>query len=195
MSESDDMPELEYWPKIGTRLFVAGEFGCGAPIATWGNERHFRMKSGFGQAADIMVDHAEENPIERRELIWPIVFSYRQHIELMLKFAIEDYGRYIDPEIPADCTSHKLDVLWGKYKKLFNGREGEEFQAVEAYIKEFQGIDPDSYVFRYRTDTKGKQNEIRFDSIDLCHLKIMMVGVTNFFECTEMELQRIFNDS
>jgi hypothetical protein len=195
MIELDDVPEFEYWPKIGTSLFVAGEFRCGAPVTTWSNERHFRMMSGFRLAADILVDHAEENTDKRRELIWPIVFSYRQHIELMLKSAIEDYGRYVTPEIPADCTSHKLDVLWEKYKKLFNGRESEEFQAVEAYIKEFQGIDPDSYVFRYRTDTKGKQNEIRFASIDLCHLKIMMVGVTNFFECADAELHRIFIDS
>jgi hypothetical protein len=191
-----------FWPKPGDRLFVQSCPTVDAEIATFGGERLYRMKKAFKTAADLLVTKTEEAPHERRNLVWPIVFCYRQYIELALKDMIEAHGSRAVPEIEPDWKHHDLQGLWKSYKRLIgltlveiNTCDLPEVGAVEACIEEFDRIDAGSYTFRYPTDTKGKQTEIPFASIDLSHLRNMMEGLFAFLDAAEAELNAHFDSS
>ena len=196
----DDLPEC--WPRAGHRLFVENCWAVDAEIATFPGERLYRMKTAFKTAADLLVDRTEEAPHERRNLVWPIVFCYRQYVELALKDAIADHGSSLTPEVKPDCSRHRLELLWKSYKKLIDAMLLEsvaddlpEVVAVEACITEFDGVDAGSYAFRYPTDTKGKQIEIPLESIDLLHLRSAMEGLHLFFDANESALGEHFQPS
>lgn len=203
MLESDD-EFLEAWPRTGDRLFVSNSWAIDAAIATFDGERLYRLKIGFKNAADLMVNYTAENPHERSNLVWPIVFCYRQYIELALKDVIETHGSQVmtGPKIKPNWSSHKLRDLWIPYRRIVDSIFLEntvddipDFLAVEACINEFEGIDPGSYTFRYPVEKDGRQMEIPFDSIDLYHLQDVMDRLCNFFDATESSLHEHFNPS
>ena len=196
----DDLPE--YWPKAGDRLFVQSCWAIDAEIATRRGERLYRMKKAFKTAADLLVSHTEPNAHERRNLVWPIVFCYRQYIELALKDMIADHGSKVVPEIKPEWNSHGLHGLWKSYKTVIdstlseiNANDLPEVVAVEACIEEFDRIDAGSYTFRYPTDTEGKQTEIPFSSIDLYHLRNVMEGIYVFLDANESAVNAHFDVS
>jgi hypothetical protein len=112
---NDGLPEG--WPKIGDRLFVPTllEF---PNIATFSGERIYRMKKAFKKAADLLVTYTEDITYERRNLVWPVVFCYRQYIELALKDVINEYGCRIDPKIKPVWNKHSFKILWPSYKQI-----------------------------------------------------------------------------
>ncbi len=196
----DDLPE--YWPRAGDRLFVQNSWETDAEIATFRGERLYRMKKAFKTAGDLLVNQTEEDAPERRNLVWPIVFCYRQYIELALKDMIEEHGSKVVPEIKPDRKNHGLRDLWKSYRTLIGETLFEistndlpEVVAVEACIAEFDQIDAGSYTFRYPTDKEGKQLEIPFDSIDLCHLRNVIEGIFVFLDSAESALDAHFDVS
>ena len=72
----DEVPEC----RTGDRLFVQTHYANDASIATDDGERLYRMKNGYIVAADLLVSHTEQKSRERGDLLWPIVFGYRQLI-------------------------------------------------------------------------------------------------------------------
>jgi len=191
--DGDDLPE--HWPRAGDRLFVQCHWTVDAPIATFPGERFYRMKKAFKTAADLLVSYSEENTHERSNLVWPVVFCYRQYIELALKDMIAVHGKQVVPEILPNWKDHQLPTLWRSYKELIdatfsaiNAVDLPEVAAVEACIEEFNRVDAGSYTFRYPTDKQGNQIDIPLSSIDLRHLQGVMEGIYLFFEAGEAAL-------
>jgi hypothetical protein len=201
MSEdNDDLPKD--WPRIGDRLFVQNCWKFDAPIATFRGERLYRMKKAFKSAADLLVIYTEENAHERANLVWPIVFCYRQYIELALKDVIAEYGPQMENSqaIEPNWNTHSLKELWTSYKQITNSTLCEvtadgipEIMSIEACIDELDGIDSGSYTFRYPTDKRGHQIGIPFSSIDLYHLRDVMEGIYGFLDANESVLDAHFN--
>ena len=200
---NDDYDMPNYWPNIGDRLFIQNSHALDATIATFRGERLYRMKKAFKKAADLLVAHTEENVHERDNLVWPIVFCYRQYIELALKDVIAEYGHRINSQaISPNWNTHNLKELWTFYKKIANSSmcdvtadELPEIVSVEACIEELAGIDEGSYTFRYPTDKKGQQINLPFNSIDLYHLRDVMEGIHCFLDANESALDAYFNPS
>lgn len=193
---------LESWPQIGDRLFVQNAWAIDAAITTSRGERLYRLKIASQNAADLLVNHTTTRPHERANLVWPIVFCYRQYIELALKDVIDSYGLQVmtDPEIKPNWNSHKLEDLWNSYKRIIGSTlvasTADDIQglpAVEACINEFVGIDPGSYTFRYPVGRDGRKTEIPCDSIDLYHLRDVMERLCIFFDAAESSLDEHFN--
>lgn len=197
MSEGNhDLPE--YWPRVGDRLFVQNCWEFDAEIATFRGERIYRMKKAFKNAADMLVTYTENISYERRNLVWPIVFCYRQYIELALKDAIDKYGPQIEngDKIKPNWSTHSLKELWADYKWIISRVADDdvpEMLSIEACIDELGGIDAGSYTFRYPTDKKGRQIDIPFSSIDLYHLRAVMEGIYGFLDAGESMLDAHFN--
>jgi len=199
-TDGDDLPE--HWPRAGDRLFVQSHGAVDAPIATFRGERLYRMKKAFKTAADLLVSHSEENTHERSNLVWPVVFCYRQYIELALKDMLAVHGKQVVPKILPNWKDHGLLPLWRSYKKLIDATLSEisaidlpEVIAVDACIEEFDRVDTGSYTFRYPTDKQGNQTDIPFGSIDLWHLQNVMEGIYLFFEASEAALDAHFDVS
>lgn len=200
MSENeDDLPE--HWPRLGERLFVPGSPGRDADVASSGlDERMYWMKEAFKEAADLLAIQAEESHNEQNKFVWPVVFCYRQYIELALKEVIAKHGGQVEPEIEPNWKSHKLGELWTHCKSIMQETLFEMtvddipgVRALEGLINEFQGVDAGSYSFRYPTDTNGKLVEFPFESIDLANLKRVMEGIYTFFDCNKEVLGMHFD--
>ena len=195
-----DLPEN--WPTPGDELFRQSSWTWDANVATFPGERLYRMRKGFKCAADVLVASSEESPHERSNLVWPIVFCYRQCIELTLKDMIAGYGMELNPQIKPNWTDHALLPLWKAYKRLIDTRlidtkvdEISEIKIIEAHLEVFDNIDSGSYTFRYPTDTKGKQTEIPLSSIDLLHLRTIMDGIYLYLDAAETALHEHFDSS
>lgn len=193
-----DLPE--HWPKRGDQLFVQTSGTSDADLSTFPGERLYRMKKAFKTSGDILVGQSEENIHERRNLVWPVVFCYRQYIELALKDMIAEHGLQLDPQIKPDWVDHALTPLWTSYKKLIDATllettvdELPGVAAMEALIKEFDRVDVGSYTFRYPTDTKGVQTNIPMNSVDLRHLRNTMEGIHLYLDAAESALDQYFN--
>lgn len=195
MSDDEEIDFSEYWPRSGDRLFVPGNPGRDAEIAGQAGERMYRMKVAFKNTADLLVSHTEENVHERSNLVWPIVFCYRQYIELTLKDIIARHGHGVEPPIEPIWTMHELGTLWKHCRSIMDAilveitiDEMPEIRAMTSIIIEFERVDAGSYAFRFPTDTKGRQIEIPIDSIDLVHLRGVMEGVFTFLDASESAL-------
>lgn len=202
MSEENSSDLPEYWPRSGDQLFLQTSRGLGANLSTFRGERLYRMKKAFKTSADMLVRQSEENTHERSTLVWPVVFCYRQYIELALKDMIAAHGSKVVPQIKPNWVDHTLLPLWKSYKRLVEATLVEtsvddlpEITAVEACIKEFDQIDAGSYTFRYPTDTKGNQTNIPLSSINLWHLRNVMEGIYLYLDATESVLDEHFNGS
>src|ERR1043165_9459178 len=70
---------------------------------------------GYKTAADILVKQVVECASHQDTLVYPIVFLYRQHIELRFKEIIREGLSLLDEGQDFPRT-HRLDELWPKVK-------------------------------------------------------------------------------
>lgn len=112
MPEDSPLP----WPQEGDQLIKAdNDWWLNACIDNW-NKDFWIYASGYKKAADVLVDNimslasGTRNPIDY--LVFPIVFLYRQYIELTLKQVIR-VGIGLHKQQHPFPKHHKLDELWG----------------------------------------------------------------------------------
>jgi hypothetical protein len=171
------------WPAQGDRLFEPAV--SGAPEAEIHRDSFTRsvfMIDGYKRAADILVDEAETDHIARGELVYPIIFSYRQFLELSLKWQISTYGSICG--IPKPKNGHKLKELFedfSKICKIYGATDDAALDAVGECILEFDRMDSHSFTFRYSANDKGLPYPVTTDRIDLARLKDVMDGIHGFF--------------
>jgi hypothetical protein len=88
----EQLAEMPFrWLKAGDLLFGESETGHAA-ITGDPFSRMVFMMDGYKQAGDLLIDAALRNESERPLLVYPIVFCYRQSLELSLKYIITVYG-------------------------------------------------------------------------------------------------------
>lgn len=117
--------------------------------------------AGYKEAADLLVDSVSERKGAADSLIFPIVFLYRQYIELRLKSLIRDGKSLIDKEYK-EKPEHRLGPLWLQVKvlfdEIFSDADPEIDRAIESLIQQFEEVDPRSTTFRYPKDFKGNNS-------------------------------------
>ena len=125
---------------------------------------------GYKEAADRLVQSITEDHFD--PLVYPILFLYRQYLELSLKYLLrlmrhlqQVQGESIPQEVTdADkklLETHNLDKLWKEVRSIMEALWGEtEDMAVNvdvgARIREFSLIDHNSQSFRYPESKGGK---------------------------------------
>ena len=90
----EDLLKVEIrWPKKGDKPFVAAVTPFdNANIADDGFARLVFMMDGYRKAADLMVAESASDRSTRDILVFPIIFNYRQFLELALKHQLSTYG-------------------------------------------------------------------------------------------------------
>jgi hypothetical protein len=155
---------------------------------------------GYRLAADLLAEHIGETPYHSSLLGYPILFLYRQYLELRIKELGVAAAELLawEYEVPAH---HNLLKLWESVRSALDEvfpESAEHLEAVEERIREFCDVDPGSYTFRYPVDTKGKPTlpsaraydevgpnglpvgvppQPGLRQIDVAHLKLVMQGV------------------
>ncbi len=172
------------WPKPGDKLFqVSPHWDGNAYVADHPHSRMVMMMNGYKRGADLMVERATSYPPDRDTLVFPIIFNYRQYLELYLKYLISYYGLTLGVE--AIWDSHDLARLWARFEEILEGSGAADDDgataAVVQIIAEFATVDPRSFSYRYPVDTKGQAIELAHEHLDLVALADVMKGVDGFF--------------
>lgn len=137
--------------------------------------------NGYRLAADHLITEAESHmPAlgQANALLYPIVFLYRQHLELMLKYIIL-VGRRLKHETTQPPRDHRLRVLWGKSKSVMREQSisvsSVDRDQVDKVINELDGLDPSSDLFRYPLNKTAKfpfPDDLRQFSLSLFGAKL-----------------------
>lgn len=182
------------WPKKGDRLLRAeGGWQRGITFDEQKISRDVHIWDGYMTAGATLVERCQrsDNPLERHELVYPILYCYRHGLELAMKWIISQYGKYA--QIPQDDHQHHdLWSLWQVCKKVILevGSDGgnEALNAVEQIVKDFHDLDRGSFSFRYSTDKKGMVVRLPKEPFDLANIKEVMEGVNNLFTGADGQL-------
>lgn len=139
---------------------------------------------GYQSAADILVKHVIENGTDQDTLVYPIVFLYRQHLELRFKEIIRE-GWLLLNEGKDFLPIHDLQELWKQVKevikKLWPDEEETQGESlIEHIVNEFTEHDKQSYSFRYPEDKKGNNPLAELQYINIRHLSEMIQEVSDF---------------
>jgi hypothetical protein len=106
---------------------------------------------GFLRAAEILVENIRTT-YELNTVVFPVLFLYRQYIELSLKEAIA-YGRYLNESQQGTPKTHDLKSLWyeakGCISKHITDVDKGKLQEVEKVVLELHQLDPTSEASRY----------------------------------------------
>ena len=105
--------------------------------------------------AETLVEHIRESRMHLDLLVFPIVFLYRQYLELRLKELIE-ITTGLNSE---DRREHHLARLWRRVRPALEGafpENSDDFDAAEKMVKDFQEADAGSFTFRYPEDKAGE---------------------------------------
>jgi len=102
-------------------------------------------------------------------LVYPIVFLYRHHVELVLKrllLMLADLAeKELDHKTSKDLEKHCLYQLWTDLKGFLKSADDrcglridcEDQDGINSYIQQLSEVDPDSQVFRYARSKKGER--------------------------------------
>lgn len=200
MPDETDMPEDSPlpWPQEGDQLIKAdNDWWLNACIDNW-NKDFWIYASGYKKAADILVDNimslasGTRNPIDY--LVFPIVFLYRQYIELTLKQIIR-VGIGLHKQQHPFPKHHELDELWWQARAILekDSSSKEDLDTVESLIAELAAIDPSSEAFRYPIDKLGRKSIVQEQVlINVRHLKEIMSRLANFLDgCSDSLLVQL----
>ncbi|MFB2937891.1 hypothetical protein ACE1B6_21800 [Aerosakkonemataceae cyanobacterium BLCC-F154] len=142
------------------------------------------MAEGYYNGADILVKHVIENGTGQDTLVYPIVFLYRQHLELRFKEIIRE-GWLLLNEGQDFPITHDLQILWGLVKKVIeklwpDEEKTQEEGLIEHIVNDFSTLDGQSFSFRYPEDKEGNNPLAGLQYINIRHLSEMLKEAYNF---------------
>lgn len=157
-------------------------FGVGGPWQfntkmAWDFLRDYRYVEGFRRAAEALGDHLASHRADVDALVMPILFCYRQWLELRLKDLWLQGGnlRSLDVE---PLQTHNLRILWRHVRPVLEEAwpEGDraELDRLETVLHELADLDgPKGTAFRYATDNEGRASIP--DDLDINLLNVRQV--------------------
>ena len=154
MVMSDSSPiEGVVWPVHGDSVFIQTT-NWRIPTALY--QDHYGWEYhivGYRRAADILVEHILRGDASREYFVYPVVFLYRQYLELRMKRIIVE-GQALFGEEPAFPATPTLEPLWGQCSEVIrrvwpqNHGSGDR-AAIASIIRQLDVADQDAMVFRY----------------------------------------------
>ena len=201
------IPELPGLPTSEDQLFSTQEDWWNNACMNWSSSGWSLYASGYKEAADALVTKVEEHSTNQDTFVYPVLFLYRQYLELQLKMMVrtlqhlQDIGR----DFP---KGHRLDLLWTEADKLLRQAFPDEstIELVETgrLIREFANVDPLSTAFRYPVDRDGSPSLPGIKYINLRNVREVMAKVAMLLDGAhtiayehlqyKLEMEREFRD-
>lgn len=141
---------------------LAEDHQSNACIAQWDADGAYSR--GFRRAAERLAEHVCETGTGQDVLIYPIVYLYRHHVELMLKAILKSASRLLERKLTEQSLwaldHHGLQELWQEVRPLLDpvcGKAGNpafpvaDLDGVDSYIRQIHAHDPGGVRFRYGT--------------------------------------------
>lgn len=154
--------------------------------------KHFLYSQGYLMAANTIYTAIESNTFRQNTLVYPMIFNYRQFVELQLKELSAIGNKYLDRDKDFD-KGHELKKLWDEYRNNILKEISPYFDQamldnVEKLIIEFEAEDPGSTNYRYpfKLLAKGaapsaREISLTRDTLDLKNFKETIDKLVNFF--------------
>lgn len=158
--------------KHTTDPFYIAKIGWQNNLEEFGDFYAFGYINSYKRAGDILVKEMSPDL-----LVFPIIFCYRQYLELLLKNIYyihkkDEYNNFINK------VSHNLIKIWEFTKPILQAEIKEkEINFIEKIVTIFDKIDPTSFTFRYEFDKKSERNIKKTLCIDTLLLKKRMSKV------------------
>jgi hypothetical protein len=151
----------------------------------------------FKVAADVLVREAAAGDAVLDQMVIPIVFLYRQYIELSLKEIIVFGREVVGTGKGYPMNSHDLKDLWKEGLSLLTSHYGAvippEAGNVTSCIEDIHAHDPKSFSFRYPTDKRGKPNLAGIQHLNIRNLYETMDRLASFLDCMGEDLGRAYD--
>ena len=173
------------WPKKGEQLFRSNIDWWHNACLNYCPDPYDMYALGYKRAGDFLAQHVMKTRRYQDVLVYPLVFLYRQYLELRLKELIKAGSLLIDKpqRFP---KHHRIDRLWNQCRRILEEAYpedcSEDFNAAEGYIKQFSEKDPISIAFRYPTDKKGKKSLPGVTHINLRSFSEIMDNLASLLE-------------
>lgn len=176
-----------------TKLFVGiVKDQTNADIGWMNNKSPFYNEGYKSAARELTINYANRPVNEKDTLVFPIVFLYRQYIELTLK----DLIRELDNKLGYTRTDnilaqHKLLPLWDTAIKQYNSFiKTKNISLIftstsnkeRLIVNQFNQIDEDSFSFRYASDKKGNETLECVEYISVNNFKNQIELVVTYIE-------------
>jgi hypothetical protein len=183
MVDFSDERELP-WPRERDEVFASADDWQMNACVNWGGG-WLLYAVGYKNAGDVLVARVEEDRGEADALVYPIVFCYRQYLELLLKDTLKEARSYHRIDGSFD-NEHSLLHHWRPLRPLLEERWPDHpgpLDAVEENLSEFDAVDRGSFAFRYSITTKGDQSlPSGMQRINLRNLKEVVGRIGTFLE-------------
>ncbi|TDR36600.1 hypothetical protein DFR29_12821 [Tahibacter aquaticus] len=167
----------------GQKLFIEGEDWHNTAMLGWTPYPLDLYAAGYKDAANALVEALTERRAALDSVIYPLVFLYRQGIELELKLILP-LARRVAEQPTAKDHRHGLMSLWKELRTLVEGLDTDasdlEMPVVEEFIRQLDEVDPGSFAFRYPTDKKGEVSLPGLERINVRHLSEIMDTVFSY---------------
>ena len=110
------------------------------------------MQNGYASASIMMLNliKISGNNFVKNSYINPIMFCFRQYLELSMKDSILRFRQWRKNANrgEANLEKHNLLLLWNNLKMYFNAHDA-EIDCMEKIIKELNDVDEGGTLFRY----------------------------------------------
>ncbi len=178
-------PELENLSDNDKLLDIGDDWWNNACVNLFSDKwRIYAM--GYKKAADVLVVYVEDQQRGQDILVYPIVFLYRQYLELVFKNLIRRGRMLVDNNDPFP-QSHDIGNLWDICRNLLDKISPEDCVEEQAkitrLINEFCQVDPISTAFRYPEKGDGKPSlPAEITHINLQNIKEVMDKISRLIE-------------
>jgi hypothetical protein len=148
--------------------------------------KFFLYSEGYKEAGKKLWEYCSENRFYSNTLIYPLVFNYRQFLELRLKELIIMGYKYLDSEKDFS-DEHSLIRLWNTFRNEILPEieqiDKEILDNVERVLSQFNSEDPQSMAFRYPvTRAPERKDSMNRETIDLNNFKNVIDKLIFFFD-------------
>ncbi|CDZ68320.1 Hypothetical protein NGAL_HAMBI2605_66110 [Neorhizobium galegae bv. orientalis] len=174
-------------PRADDVLFGSNsrDWHLNACIQHWG-EVDYAYKAGFRKAALQLTQKMCEQPIDQDSVVYPIVYLYRHHVELMLKDIFRLVADLLDVSISGGQEKHlgrhDLAQLWSMIQPMLDAvceMAGEDplpaadLDGIDGYMRQLNNHDPRGESFRYARS----RDATRTLRADLVHINIRSFAI------------------
>jgi hypothetical protein len=192
------------WPRVGDVLFTGEGDSWHNACVGWSPEQWIGYAEGYKRAADLLVQQVIDTGREQDFLVYPIVFLYRQALEVAIKHVLVKGYQLLDQDERLPLRpEHRLVPLWRDCREILEQvwpkGPKEDLDAVGEVMRQFQEKDPASTSFRYPTDLAGaptlQNGHINLKNLGevanrvYSFLDAVVTGITEYLQ-TKWEMER-----
>jgi hypothetical protein len=177
--------ELRF-PDATDRVFTTDTQGFDNACLNWHHDGWSLYAAGYKQAGDILVAHVQNSGHGHDVLVYPILFNYRQFIELELKSLLQACAALRDIS-ETGWQHHQIEKLWQQCLEhlavVAPDSSTAEFVETGRLITELAKVDPSSFAFRYPQDKGGGPSLPGLTHINLANVRDVVDKIELMLSC------------